>query len=75
MKKIKAKIDYQRWTFFLSVIGFIGSIGFYVGVLNQVYDPDQDVEKMRVLEVENEKLHKTIFVLTEELKQQKASVQ
>ena len=47
---IKRKIDYQKWTFILSVIGFIGSIGFYLGVLREVYasaEQQNEVEKWK----------------------------
>jgi len=67
----KIKIDYQRWTFILSVVGFVGSIGFYLGVLRQVYGPDQAEQKMHNLEAENVKLQEAVYVLTEELKGQK----
>lgn len=54
------KIDYQRWTFILSVIGFIGSVGFYLGVLKQVYSSDENTQKIQRLEVENAQLKQQI---------------
>jgi len=52
---VKSKLDYSRLTFLLSVVGFIGSLGFYIGVLRQVYTvPVQKTESIKVLKVENE---------------------
>ena len=61
------KIDYARLTFILSVLGFIGSIGFYLGVLRDVYSPANDKQKIELLRVENQELQNTISVLVEEL--------
>ena len=52
-------------TFILSIIGFIGSIGFYLGVLKQVYaTPDNIQIKVSELERENNQLKTQITVLT-----------
>ncbi|MCT4583230.1 MAG: hypothetical protein N4A35_17625 [Flavobacteriales bacterium] len=52
-------------TFILSVIGFIGSIGFYLGVLRQVYaTPDNIQVKSIELERENKQLKSQVEVLT-----------
>ncbi len=52
-------------TFILSIIGFIGSIGFYLGVLKQVYaTPDNIQVKVSELERENNQLKTQITVLT-----------
>ncbi len=34
------KIEHHRLTFILAFISFIGSIGFYIGVLHKVYSDD-----------------------------------
>ena len=59
----KSKTDYARLTFILSVIGFLGSIGFYLGVLKQVYNPEFDQQKIEQLQIENQELKATINVL------------
>lgn len=61
----KKKPDYARLTFILSFIGFLGSIGFYLGVLREVYSPARDKEKIEQLQTENNELQKTIMVLIE----------
>lgn len=55
--------DYARLTFMLSVIGFLGSIGFYFGVLREVYGPTNDAQKIEQLEQEKQELQQTINVL------------
>lgn len=47
---------YDKYTFLLSVIGFIGSVGFYIGVLRQVSDSEPEKELIEVLKKENEYL-------------------
>jgi len=50
----KKKFTYSKMTFILSVIGFIGSVSFYLGVLKQVYaTPDNIQVKSIELEREN----------------------
>lgn len=61
-------IDYARLTFILSVLGFIGSLGFYLGVLREVYSPVSDKTEIRVLKAQNEQLQKTVNVLVIEMK-------
>ncbi|MBI3133628.1 MAG: hypothetical protein HYZ14_03035 [Bacteroidetes bacterium] len=58
MKTKEGKIAYDKATFILSVIGFIGSIGFYVGVLRQVYSGED--ERMEQLEHENRELRQEV---------------
>jgi len=59
------KFTYSKMTFILSIIGFIGSIGFYLGVLKQVYaTPDNIQIKVSELERENNQLKTQITVLT-----------
>jgi hypothetical protein len=62
---IAKTIDYARLTFILSFIGFLGSIGFYFGVLREVYSPARDKQKIEVLTSQNGELQKTINVLIE----------
>jgi len=61
----KQKITYSKMTFILSVIGFVGSIGFYLGVLKQVYSKPDDIKiQISILEKENQELKTQITVLT-----------
>ena len=62
----KTKTDYARLTFILSVIGFLGSIGFYIGVLKQVYSPEPDQQKIEQLQTENQELKAALYVLIQE---------
>lgn len=62
-KETKSKTDYARLTFILSVIGFLGSIGFYLGVLKQIYSSEPDQQKIEQLQIENQELKATINVL------------
>lgn len=58
----KANIPYHKLNFILSVIGFIGSLGFYYGVLRKVYSekaPDQK-QRIELLEKENKELKKKL---------------
>ena len=61
------KIKYHKWTFFLSIMGSIASLGFYAGVLRQVYrEPDSQVI-IQELEDENLLLKSQVKVLTKSL--------
>ncbi len=54
----KPNIPYNKLNFILSVIGFIGSLSFYYGVLRKVYSdkaPDQK-QRIELLEKENKEL-------------------
>lgn len=62
---IAKTIDYARLTFVLSFIGFLGSIGFYIGVIRQIYSPVRDKQKIEVLTEQNAELQNTINVLIE----------
>lgn len=66
--KEKKKVKYHKLTFLLSVIGFIGSMGFYFGVLRQIYNPNEDAIKVEQLQIENSQLHQTIAILIDEIK-------
>lgn len=65
MRTTGRKIEYHKANFILSVIGFIGSIGFYVGVLRQVYAPEKEDQKIDQLEQENRELRKRIEEMTD----------
>jgi|GEM_PF-5131749 len=58
----KRTIPYHKLNFLLSVIGFIGSLGFYYGVLRKVYADEEPKEKQRIeqLEKENRKLRENL---------------
>lgn len=60
------KIAYSKLTFILSVIGFLGSLGFYIGVLREVYADPSDKQSRSLIELkeENKELKKQITVLT-----------
>ena len=52
-------------TFILSIIGFVGSISFYLGVLKQVYAKPDNIEiQISDLSRENNELKTQITVLT-----------
>lgn len=63
---IAKSIDYARLTFVLSFIGFLGSIGFYFGVLREVYSPVRDKQKIEVLKAQNAELENTVNILVEQ---------
>lgn len=61
----KQKMTYSKMTFILSVIGFIGSIGFYLGVLKQVYSKPDNIETtISDLSRENKELKTQVSILT-----------
>ena len=64
MKTVSEK--YSRLTFILSVIGFIGSLGFYFGVLREVYSGEDDKIVIERLQNENEQLKNQIQLLIDE---------
>jgi hypothetical protein len=45
---------FDKYNFILSVIGFIGSLGFYYGVLSKVYEQDPEKQLIEQLKKENE---------------------
>lgn len=62
----KEKKNYSKATFRLSVVGFIGSIGFYIGVLRDLgADPVNKDQQIELLEKENERLENHIDLLIE----------
>ncbi len=67
-RTIRPQRDYSRMTFLLSVIGSIGSLGFYFGVLRQVYNNAPQREKIEQLETENQELKVMIKNLNVEKK-------
>lgn len=58
---------YSKLTFILSVIGFIGSMGFYFGVLRQVYSAPDAAKEIQQLQQKNQVLESQVQVLTESL--------
>jgi hypothetical protein len=56
------KFPFDKLNFGLSVIGFIGSIGFYYGVLRKVYadKPAADKQRIEQLEKENHQLREQL---------------
>jgi len=52
------RFPYDKLNFGLSVIGFIGSLGFYYGVLRKVYakEPATDQQRMEQLKNDNQRL-------------------
>jgi hypothetical protein len=48
----KSSINYHKLNFILSVIGFVGSIIFYIGVLQKVYSKDPKDQTIQRLESE-----------------------
>lgn len=72
--KRKIKIEYSKWTFILSVIGFIGQVVFWIGVYLQVdtatdnLETESKVELVKQLEAfekENEQLKRQLFLFEE----------
>ncbi|MBL4863138.1 MAG: hypothetical protein JKY09_09015 [Crocinitomicaceae bacterium] len=60
-------MTYSKMTFILSVIGFIGSLGFYTGVLREVYSKPDSTEAIVIeLKRENEQLKSKVNDLTYE---------
>jgi cell division protein FtsB len=61
----KRKIAYSKLTFILSILGFIGSLGFYFGVLRQVYsEPNETESQLIEIQKENENLKIQVNTLT-----------
>lgn len=54
----KSNFPYHKVNFLLSVVGFVGSLGFYFGVLRKVYSDDESIQKQRIeeLQFENKRL-------------------
>ena len=62
---IKRKIAYNKLTFFLSVIGFMGSVGFYYGVLREVYGSANQKALVEELKQENKLLKESLNIITQ----------
>lgn len=61
----KQKFTYSKMTFILSIIGFIGSVSFYFGVLRQIYAKPDNIEiQISDLSKENKTLKTQVLVLT-----------
>ncbi|MBL4863043.1 MAG: hypothetical protein JKY09_08520 [Crocinitomicaceae bacterium] len=66
----KRKFTYSKMTFILSIIGFLGSMVFYFGVLKEVYStPDNIQVKVKELEADNQHLKEQVNVLTDMVKE------
>jgi hypothetical protein len=52
--------SYAKWNFRLSVIGFIGSLGFYFSVLREVIGDKPEKQKIEHLQQENKSLQKQL---------------
>nr|WP_294860121.1 strawberry notch family protein [uncultured Fluviicola sp.] len=52
--------SYAKWNFRLSVIGFIGSLGFYFSVLREVIGNKPEQQKIEQLQQENKTLKKQL---------------
>jgi len=57
MKKLP-KINYAKFNFAFSIIGFVGSITFYIGVLSKMYSGEQ--QDIKQLQLENKRLNNRI---------------
>lgn len=58
--------NYPKVTFRLSIIGFIGSIGFYIGVLRDIGGNEKDKsQEIENLKMENETLKNQVDLLIE----------
>lgn len=61
----EVKIDYPKLTFRLSVLGFIGSLAFYLGVIKDLHDSPKDTTQyIEYLESKNEQLNNEVDSLT-----------
>lgn len=73
LEKIKdLKVNYVRLTFVLSIIGFLGSIGFYIVVLRKIYAdaaPNQVQVELVKTKKENEQLRSQVVVLTDMIRE------
>ncbi len=61
MKLSNRPFPYQKYSFLLSFIGFIGSTGFYIGVLRDFKEKDPHRELVEELRNENEYLKHQII--------------
>ena len=56
MKLNRKPIPYDKYSFLLSVLGFVGSISFYIGVLRDFKEKDPHKELVEELRNENDYL-------------------
>lgn len=61
MKQNRKPFPYAKYSFLLSVIGFFGSIGFYIGVLRDFKEKDPHKELVEELRNENQFLRNQII--------------
>lgn len=59
----KQSEKYSRLTFILSVVGFVGSLGFYYGVLRKVYSEKDNKQIIENLEKENQQLKSQLGIM------------
>lgn len=52
---------YEKITFILNVIGFLGSIGFYYGVLKNMKTQSREKEQITSLQKQIEELKKQLY--------------
>jgi hypothetical protein len=62
----KANFPYHKVNFILSVAGFIGSLGFYYGVLRRVYAQTPEKDRIELLEMKNKKLQEQLKIKARE---------
>jgi hypothetical protein len=48
------RFPYDKLNFGLSVIGFVGSLGFYYGVLRKVYADESSTDRQRIEQLEKD---------------------
>lgn len=57
---MRTRMPYEKWNFILQLIGFIGSIGFYIGVLREVSEENPDKQLIEELKHENQYLKREL---------------
>lgn len=62
----KSTFPYQKINFVLSIIGFVGSLGFYYTILKKVYSDEKSKQELQI-----ELLQKEISSLKVQLKSKK----
>lgn len=57
---MKTQLPYDKYTFALSVIGFIGSVAFYLGVLKEVSEKRTEKTTIEQLETHSAELEQQL---------------